>query len=117
MIKMAIDSEIRGKAERVLMPVNNSWMFEAQFLFWKTVKDLVDAGEINEVRRMVPGIEPEVIESLQECEPYQVRNLCMAEICTLKPALGSDFIVSILKNKSADRGVMALQLVSKNKKS
>lgn len=116
MLNVALESDVREKAERVLMPVTNSWLFEAQFLFWKTLKDLVDMGDIAEVRRMVPGIDDAVIEALKECAPSQVRYLCIGEICTLQPVLGNDFIVSILKDKPADRGVMALQLITKKNK-
>lgn len=99
MLDESLDRRIMNDALRIGRAHADPWIYEGQRIYWSQLKKSADDGSYNDLREFFPGISLAVYTALRECELANVLMLCMAEICSLRPAMDDAEIIALLNGK------------------
>jgi hypothetical protein len=88
-------------------------LFEAQLVYWLSVKSFMQSGGYDEVRKRMPHISQTLAIKVANAPIQAIRALCSPDISTIRPSLGEGTISSLLDSQSEEaKSKQVLQLLS-----
>lgn len=113
----SLEEEIVSTAHQIGTATAYEDLFDSQLSFWLSIQSLMRSGGYQAVRKRMGFVSEELAVAISQASLKSIRNLCSAEISTLRPSLPDTTILGMLSPKKGDdmSAKMVLQLLAENK--
>lgn len=112
-----VEEEIVRTAQQIGTATAYEDLFDSQLSFWLSVQALMRSGGYEAVCKRMSFVSEDLAEAISTASLKTIRNLCSAEISTIKPSLPDTTIIGMLSPRDGDdiRARMVLQLLAESK--
>ena len=113
----SVEEEIVRTAHQIGTATAYEDLFDSQLSFWLSAQVLMKYGGYEAVRKHMPFVSENLADAISIASLKAIRNLCSAEISTIKPSLPDATIIGMLSLREGDDigARMVLQLLSKSR--
>lgn len=114
-----IDDELIQTAHRICSrrPEGTSDLFEAQLVYWLSLKSFMQSGGYEEVKKRMPHVSEPLAFKVANAPIHAIRALCSPDISTIRPSLSECTISALLDAQSEEsKSKQVLQLLSQESK-
>lgn len=110
-----IDEELIQTAHRICdrRSEGSQDLFEAQLVYWLSVKSFMQSGGYEEVKKRMPHVSEILAFKVANAPIQAIRELCSPDMSTIRPSLSEGTILSLLDSQSEEaKSKQVLQLLS-----
>ena len=108
-----IEQEIEQQAFTIGCSTSYADLFDSQLSFWLSVQNLMRTEGYDGVRKRMSFISEDIAEIIASANLKSLRNLCLAEISTIRPSIPDTTIKAMLTgNEERSGSKMVLQLLA-----
>lgn len=93
-----INDELVGYAKSLASPTQNMNLFDVQFVYWLSIKELMSSGGYPAVKKQIPHISKAIADLVHNSSYIKLKKISLTEFCMLKPAICDRSIIDLLNN-------------------
>jgi hypothetical protein len=102
MLNDSVNSQIVCTAHRISTASAYDNLFDAQLYFWLSMQELMKSGGYVAVRKRMTFVSEELANAISSASLKAIKNMCSAEICTVRPCLSYKTILAMLSTNGKD---------------